>query len=318
MKPPLVRSLHLMLLGRKAVLAVAALLLVSVLPAQAAVRTTASEQQQSWWPDWQAPVGFTYTAGFNVVSNYLWRGFCVGGLSFQPNFNVGYGGFYAGAWWNVGATDNLFRGFFPEVDVYIGFSRCGFTLELTHMHYFDGTPFFRFSQRDLYGGGNANNTELHFQWRVSDRLPLSLDWYTHIGSEDGYVVDADGNYVGLFPPEGVPADGMTVRRAFSSYLQLGYDFALPYDITIPVRVGMTPWKSRYTRYEGGATVNCISVSLEKVFRLGFGRINIFGRAMLNPDRISKNNVFVPLDGRDWHINDKNPHLVGTIGLGMWF
>ena len=79
-------------------------------------------------------IGFTYTVGANIVSSYLWRGFAVGGLSFQPDFNIGYGGLSIGAWWNIGATDHNFRKFFPEVDAYLRFSRWGFTIVLVHMH----------------------------------------------------------------------------------------------------------------------------------------------------------------------------------------
>ena len=205
----------------------------------------------------------------------------------------------------------------PEVDVYVQFSRWGLTVSLTHMYYFNGR-FFNFAQKDFYGGGNSNNTELHLQYRVSDELPLSVDWYTHIASEDGYIVDENGDFAGRTLAEGTDSKNYTIRRAYSSYLQIGYDFRLPYDITIPVRIGMTPWRSRYTQYERRAAVNCIAVSIEKKFSLDICSINIFARAMLNPDRISKSNVWVKISERDWHRNEYNSHLMGNIGIGVWF
>ena len=261
-------------------------------------------------------IGFTYTVGANIVSSYLWRGFAVGGLSFQPDFNIGYGGLSIGAWWNIGATDHNFRKFFPEVDVYLRFSRWGFTIDLVHMHYFN-SKFFDFSQKSIYGKGNANNTELHLSYRISDKIPFIVEWYTHIGSEDGYVVDQQGNFLCKALSEGADPTGKSVKRAFSSYLQLGYDFALPYDITIPIRLGMTPWRSRYTQYEGTFAVCCISASIEKVFRFEHFNLKIFGRAMFNPDRVNKDNIIVNLWQRNWQVNQYNSHLNGTLGVGIW-
>lgn len=272
----------------------------------------------SWLPDYHQHVGFTYTAGFKIVSNYLWRGFAVGGLSFQPDVNIGYGGLSIGTWWNFGATDNQFKRFFPEIDTYIRFSRWGLTINLIHMHYFDGSKFFDFKQKNIYGKGNSNNTELHIMYRVSDRLPLSFEWYTHIGSEDGFVVDESDNFVARQLQAGASTDGLRIKRAFSTYIQLGYDFQLPHGILLPVRLGMTPWRSRYTQYEKSFAVCCISLSLEKTFDLKVCRLNIFGRAMLNPDRINSENVIVRISQRNWHNNQTNSHLNGTLGIGVWF
>ena len=282
------------------------------------VSLSPAKKTNPWLPDYKQHIGLTYTAGFDIVSNYLWRGFAVGGLSFQPNLNVGYGGAYIGTWWNIGAESNMFKAFFPEVDFYIGFSRWGLTIELTHMHYFGGNKFFDFSQKDIYGGGNTNNTELHLKYRISDRLPISIDWYTHIGSEDGFVVDMSDNFVAKQLHTGESAEGLRVKRAFSSYFQLGYDINLPLGILLPVKIGMTPWRSRYTQYEKSFAVCMISIGLEKSFDLGICKINVFGKAMLNPDRIKSDNVIVKISERDLRYNDKNSHLVGTIGMGVWF
>lgn len=54
-------------------------------------------------------VEFAYDAGAEVVSAYLWRGQYNGGLSFQPDLEIGYDGEHTslrvGAWASLGATD---------------------------------------------------------------------------------------------------------------------------------------------------------------------------------------------------------------------
>ena len=271
-----------------------------------------------WLDEHPKHIGFTYSAGFNVVSGYLWRGFQVGGLSFQPAVSVGYGGLSVGLWWNLGAKDNTFRGFFPEMDTYISFSRWGLLLKVTHMHYFNGSRFFDFRQKDIYGGGNSNNTELTIGYRVSDKLPLSIEWNTHIGSEDGYVVDQTDNFVKrqLDPTDN--AQGLRVKRAFSTYIQIGYDFTLPYQIELPVKLGMTPWRSRYTHYEGSFAVCMISLGLRRDFDLNICKLNVFGTVTLNPNRINQDNLIVRISERDFTDNRTSSHLCGMIGMGVWF
>ena len=54
-------------------------------------------------------VEFAYEAGAEVVSAYLWRGLYNGGLSLQPDLEIGYDGEHSslrvGVWGSVGASD---------------------------------------------------------------------------------------------------------------------------------------------------------------------------------------------------------------------
>ena len=277
-----------------------------------------SSDTSKWFDDYSQPIGFTYKAGFDIVSSYIWRGFEVGGLSFQPDLAVGYGGLSIGTWWNLGAESNCFRRFLPEVDTYLQFSRYGVTLRLTHMYYFDGSGFFDFSQKDIYGAGNTNNFELKLAYRVSDRLPLLIEWYTHLAGSDGYVVDRSGDFVAAHMNPGDETADLRIKRAFSTYIQLGYEFKLPYDIYLPLQVGVTPWKSRYTHYQGHFAVCRISLGAEKTFPLSFCQLHLFATAVFNPDRVNSNNFIVPLHLRDRTNNDTNTHLSAVIGVGMWF
>ena len=232
----------------------------------------ASSAKSRWLDEHPKRLGLTYGADINLVANYIWRGLYVGGPSVQASANVGYGGLFVDMWWNVGSTDWAFQGFLPEVDISVGFSRWGFRLFVIHMCYFDGTGLFDFKQ--AAPGQPGNTTELRAGYKVSSKLPLSILWCTRFTSRDGYLLD----------------DG-TVKRAWSSYLELGYDFALPYDMTLSARLGMTPWKSLYTGYQGDFAVNNIALTLRKDWSLSAHcGLHLSADLMLNPWRISRENI----------------------------
>ncbi len=258
-------------------LCVGVMLFLCTLPVLADEATevpTKTEQatENQWLDTYPKKIGLTYGADVNVVGNYIWRGLYGGGLSVQGSANVGYGGLFLDVWCNAGATNWAFGGFNPEVDVSVGFSRWGFKLFVIHMCYFDGTGFFDF--KNAAPGQAGNTTELRAGYKVSSKLPLSILWCTRFTSRDGYLAE----------------DG-TLQRAWSSYLELGYDFALPYDMTLMARVGMTPWKSLYTGYEGDFAVNNIALTLRKDWSLSAHcGLHLSADLMLNPWRITRENI----------------------------
>ena len=71
----------------------------------------------------EKPNKLEWSAGATMTSNYIWRGLYCGGPSLQVDATIGYAGFYANMWWNIGATDWTFSAFNPELDLMIGFSR---------------------------------------------------------------------------------------------------------------------------------------------------------------------------------------------------
>lgn len=234
--------------------------------------TEKTTTRSPWLDDYSKRIGLTYGANATITANYIWRGLYVGGLSLQASANVGYGGLYADMWWNIGATDWAFSGFNPEVDITLGFARWGLNICVLHMHYFDHTPFFCFN--NAAPGQPGNTTELRAGYRVSSKLPLSILWCTRFTGRDGYIAD-DGK----------------LRRAWSSYLEVGYDFALPYQMTLAARVGMTPWKSLYTGYQGDFAVTNIDLRLMREWALSpHCGLVVMGQLMLNPRHITKDNL----------------------------
>lgn len=235
---------------------------------------------------------FSWSASATMTSNYIWRGLYCGGPSLQLDATVGYAGFYANMWWNVGASDWTFTGFNPEVDVMIGFSRWGLNINYLHCFYFDqyadGSPsrFFDFSNYPRGGGGTTG--EWRVSYRVSDKLPLSCLVAFRTFGRDGYYVDG------------------ALKRAYSSYIELGYDFALGENWQLDARLGMTPAKSLYTRFEGDFAVTMVGLKLHKTWAMrgdgdeamrgdGDGaRVRVFAHVMLQPWQLTKDNLSKPI------------------------
>ena len=198
-------------------------------------------QKTGLWDDYKKPVGFTYGANAKIQANYLWRGIYAGGLNLQVDGTVGYGGLYATAWWNIGAMDWIFSAFEPEFDFLIGFNRWGLNAFLLYIHNFN-CGFFDFTNYPDRG----NRLEVDVSYTLSTKIPLTVLWATRFGAADGYRNEA----------------GDTVR-AWSSYLELSYTQALPYGLSLYGAVGLTPWKSCYTLYEGNFAFNNIDIRLRK-------------------------------------------------------
>ena len=242
-------------------------------------------------------IGFSWSASAVATSNYIWRGLYCGGPSLQLDATVGYGGFYANMWWNVGATDWTFTGFNPELDITLGFSRWGLNINYIYCFYFDkypdGTPtrFFDFSNHPRGGGGTTG--EWRISYRVSDKIPLScLVAFRTFGRDGYYVSNSDGQYVPFGDVTNL-AD-VTLKRAYSTYIELGYDFDLTQDWMLAARVGMTPAKSLYTGFQGDFAVTLVGLKLSKTWTLNYGTLNAFANVMLQPWQLNADNLIRPI------------------------
>ncbi len=268
------------------------------------VTTVAVAQEKS--------IEFAYEAGAELTSAYLWRGQYNGGLSFQPEALVGFDtehtSFRIGAWASLGASDWKFRKagteFYPEVDIEALFTFYGLTLGATHYYYGDGN-FFNWKNDLDEAYDNSSQTEVQIGYNFGDLLdfPLYINWYTMVAGADIYEKETE--------TEGE----VDLKRAYSSYIELGYDFSLPYEITLGLQVGMTPWKSFYTDYEGGFAVNNVSARIEKPWSIGdICEISLFAQGSINTYKMTKDNVFI--NG----VADEKLYqrLNGCIGVGIWF
>ena len=149
---------------------------------------------------------FWWEAGFDLASNYMWRGFDQsyrGGNrnmvdpSFQPALTLGYGKFYVRLWGNA----SLFSDY-KEFDMFLGFQHEG--LEITVYDVFCGV-------------GQDFNAPFF------DRL--RLHWATTFLHPSDFIIDAEGNE----------------RRAFSSYFEVAYTQPVKDWFDVEVIAGASPW-----------------------------------------------------------------------------
>ena len=266
----------------------------------------------------KAEVEFAYEAGAELVSAYLWRGQYNGGLSFQPNLTIGYEGektsFSIGAWGSVGASDWGFRKegdpsgetyFVPEIDILGSFTFFNVTLGFTHYYYFGGSKFLCWDKlEDFDVENNTSSTEVQIGFNFADILPenhnLYFNWYTMVAGKD-FVYDE------------ITKD--PVKRAYSSYLELGYDYTFDaIGLTLGAQVGLVPWASDFYGTEDFA-VKCVSLKLNKMWEFDACELDLFAQGMVDTYDIDNSNTFIKASGDEKICNQK---LNGCIGLGIWF
>lgn len=266
----------------------------------------------------KAEVEFAYDAGAEIVSAYIWRGQYNGGLSFQPDVEVGFDGEHTslrvGAWANIGASDWKFRKdqgdgtgftrFVPEIDIIGSFSVYGFNVGFNHYYYCDGTSFLNWKSVetiDTYGG--TSTTEVwagyNFGHIFGDKAGAYINWYTTVAGNDLVYDENTGE----------------ARRAWSSYLELGYDYTFEdAGVTLGAQLGMSPWASDLYGNSKFAVTN-ISLKINKEWDLDKCSIDLFAQGSLNPDGVNKDNAYINAAGDDKLYLQK---LNGVIGLGFWF
>lgn len=261
-------------------------------------------------------LAFAYEAGAELTTAYLWRGSYNGGLSLQPEVLIGWDSphtsFRVGAWASIGASDWTFRKetneasgtfFVPEVDILASLQIYGLTLGATHYYYGDKSFFNWGKDVEVAMEEHDSQTEVQigYDFGAMTAAGLYVNWYTIVAGADAYQVEETGEY----------------KRAYSSYIELGYSATLPLDIEIDVQVGMTPWRSMYTDYEGGFAVNNVSGRIEVPFELGnVCTLSVFAQGSINTYKMTKENLFVNAAGDDkigW-----NQRLNGCLGVGLWF
>ena len=268
------------------------------------------------------------TISGDIVSSYIWRGQYNGGLSFQPDVEVGFNAadekiqFRIGTWANIGASDWMFRKgqptyidaesgdeidpntrFVPELDIVGSFAVYGLNLGFNHYYYFGGSNFFSWRPvAELDGSNNTSTTEVWAGYNLGDLTDIGLyfNWFTTIAGQD-LVYDAN---------TGDP------KRAWSSYFEVGYDHTFEsIGLTIGAVVGMSPWESPIYGNSKFA-VNNITLKVNKEWEFEHITLDLFAQGTLNPDGVNKDNAVLPKAAGDEKLY--NQKLNGVIGLGFWF
>lgn len=155
--------------------------------------------------------------GADITSKYIWRGVYQSGASVQPAIGASYKGFSLGAW---GST-TLGSDGFKEFDFSLGYTCGGFSVTATDYYWQgertanpDGSYYRHYLDNHLLEGSLA--------YYFGESLPLTVSWSTFFAGE------LDKNAKG--------------KRKYSSYFEVGYDFAIS-GIDFTASVGGSPWEA---------------------------------------------------------------------------
>lgn len=164
--------------------------------------------------------GISFGGGCDLVSSYVWRGVYEAGVSLQPTLTMSAGNFSATAWGSADFASTSYK----EMDITLACTLGPVTLSLADLYWEGGAGsrepierhYFTFDSR------SPHRIEVGASWVVSDKMPVTLSWYTILfGAAD---LDSRG------------------RRAYGSYFEIACPFRVK-GIDMKAGVGMVPWNA---------------------------------------------------------------------------
>ena len=184
---------------------------------------------------------FSVSGGAELVANYNFRGINIGGFSLQPWVELSSNGVAVGAWGSIGSmpySTEAFKTGNYELDVYLSYTTPLdiFTIKVTHLYYFNGSPYFDYSN----DCSSSTQTELEGKFRWEG---LSVGVATQVGGGDCYSLY--NNYYG---------DSLSLHfgdpgyKMWSTYLYVIYDWEIDDCLSWRGEIGLSPHRSQYTYY----------------------------------------------------------------------
>lgn len=157
------------------------------------------------------PTKGSFTAGADLVSSYVWRGFTQGTThggtpNIQPTASFTYGGLTIGAW-----GSGSFDGEVKEVDLYATYAfNSLFSLTVTDYNYGFTKSYFK------YSNDSTNHIfEASLNYAGVESFPLSVSVNTMVFGADKKVNDSG-----------------KLKNAYSTYVELGYPIAKNAKLTV--------------------------------------------------------------------------------------
>ena len=193
-----------------------------------------------------------FSASMPLVSQYIWRGQDLGGVSLQAEFGLSYKGFSLMAFASSGFEKNDPE----EFDLTLGYETGNFSISLTDFWCLPDDEEFDYFK---YG---ALSTSHVFEAQVGYDFGLvALNWFTNIAGADG--VNKDG------------------KRAYSSYVSATVPFSL-WNLDWEAEVGATPWATDYYACADGFTVCDLSLGASKDLKIKSFSLPLFAKVTYNP------------------------------------
>lgn len=202
------------------------------------------------------------TIGTDVVSQYVWRGQDLGGVSVQPTLGLAYKGLSLSAWGSAGLSNPADT---REFDLTLAYTIGGFNIGVTDYWFNAGLD-----PLNRYFAYAVDCTNHVFEANVGyDFGFASLQWYTNFAGNDG-----------LTPAE---------KRAYSSYVEVNVPFVLG-GVDWTATAGAVPFATDFYGVEGFGVVN-VALTASKDIRITDSfSIPVFAQVAANP--YSMNAFFV--------------------------
>ena len=170
------------------------------------------------------------TIGADFVSQYIWRGQNLGGVSLQPTMGISYKGLSLSSWGSVGFEGSDTK----ELDFTLGYTYKGFNVGVTDYWFSEGSYFqYKAHQTTHIWEANAGY----------DFGFLSMQWFTNFAGNDGMTSSG--------------------KRAYSSYFELSAPFRLG-GLDWAAAFGVVPYQTSSYDANGFAVTN-ISLKATKDF-----------------------------------------------------
>ena len=192
--------------------------------------------------------------GTDLVSQYVWRGQDLGGVSVQPTLGLGYKGLSLSAWGSAGLSNPADT---REFDLTLAYTIGGFNIGVTDYWFNAGLD-----PLNRYFAYAADCTNHVFEANIGyDFGFASLQWYTNFAGNDG-----------LTPDE---------KRAYSSYLEVNVPFVLG-GVDWTATAGAVPFATDFYGVEGFGVVN-VALTASKDIRITDSfSIPVFAQVAANP------------------------------------
>ena len=202
------------------------------------------------------------TVGTDVVSQYVWRGLELGGVSVQPTLGVSYKGLSLTAWGSVGLSNPADT---REFDLTLAYEIGGFNVGVTDYWFNAGLD-----PENRYFAYASDCTNHVFEATVGyDFGFASLQWYTNFAGNDGVT------------PAG--------KRAFSSYLEASVPFAFG-GIDWTATAGVVPFATDFYGVDRFSLTNLSLTAAKDIEVTDSFSIPVFAQVMFNP--AARNAFFV--------------------------
>ena len=196
------------------------------------------------------------TISGDIVSQYIWRGQDLGGVSLQPTLGLAYKGLSLSAWGNVGLTNPDDT---KELDLTLVYTIGGFNIGITD--YWTNAGLDPDNRYFMY---KAHSTNHVFEANIGyDFGFASLQWFTNFAGNDG--LNKNG------------------KRAYSSYFEATVPFKLA-SVDWAATAGAVPYATDfYNGWTSGFAVTNVALKASKDMKItDTFSVPVFAQVAANP------------------------------------